>query len=102
MQFFELIRLNKFIVVYHLLSRNVASNNHISTPNAEFKYTIYTVGDYGSFDGSRWSGIVGELVENRADLAVAPLTITAEREQVVDFTKPFMTFGAGSALCNAY
>ena len=50
--------------------------------------------DYGSFDGSRWSGIVGELVENRADLAVAPLTITAEREQVVDFTKPFMTFGA--------
>ena len=28
-----------------------------------------------------------------ADIAVAPLTINYEREQVIDFTKPFMTFG---------
>ena len=26
-------------------------------------------------------------------MAVAPLTINYEREQVIDFTKPFMTFG---------
>lgn len=66
--------------------------------SADFRYTIHTVSDYGTFDGTRWSGIVGELTENRADLAVAPLTITAEREQVVDFTKPFMTFGKTFAL----
>ncbi|XP_014671617.1 PREDICTED: LOW QUALITY PROTEIN: glutamate receptor ionotropic, kainate 3-like [Priapulus caudatus] len=29
----------------------------------------------------------------KADLAVAPLTITAQREDDVDFTKPFMTLG---------
>lgn len=29
----------------------------------------------------------------KADLAVAPLTINYDREQVIDFTKPFMTFG---------
>ena len=28
-----------------------------------------------------------------ADLAIAPLTITAERERVVDFSKPFMNVG---------
>ena len=28
-----------------------------------------------------------------ADLAVAPLTITASREKVVDFSKPFMSLG---------
>lgn len=28
-----------------------------------------------------------------ADMVVAPLTITAEREQVVDFTKPYMSIG---------
>lgn len=29
----------------------------------------------------------------RADLAVAPLTITYMREKVIDFTKPFMNTG---------
>jgi len=29
----------------------------------------------------------------KADLAVAALTITAEREKVIDFSKPFMTLG---------
>ena len=28
-----------------------------------------------------------------ADLAIAPLTITAEREEVIDFSKPFMSLG---------
>ncbi|KAB7497732.1 Glutamate receptor ionotropic, kainate 1, partial [Armadillidium nasatum] len=28
-----------------------------------------------------------------ADIAVAPLTITSDREEVIDFTKPFMTVG---------
>lgn len=32
-------------------------------------------------------------VFQKADLAVAALTITAEREKVIDFSKPFMTLG---------
>jgi len=28
-----------------------------------------------------------------ADIAIAPLTITSDRERVVDFTKPFMNLG---------
>jgi ABC-type amino acid transport substrate-binding protein len=28
-----------------------------------------------------------------ADLAIAPLTITSTREQVIDFSKPFMSLG---------
>lgn len=28
-----------------------------------------------------------------ADIAIAPMTITAERERVIDFTKPFMSLG---------
>ena len=28
-----------------------------------------------------------------ADLAIAPLTITAERERYIDFSKPFMSLG---------
>lgn len=37
----------------------------------------------------RWTGLIGELVEERADLIAAPLTINPERAQVMDFSKPF-------------
>lgn len=37
--------------------------------------------------------MIRELLEQRADLAIADLTITFEREQAVDFTTPFMNLG---------
>ncbi|CAG10116.1 unnamed protein product, partial [Tetraodon nigroviridis] len=40
-----------------------------------------------------WNGMVGELVYGKADVAVAPLTITLVREEVIDFSKPFMSLG---------
>ncbi|CAF0954909.1 unnamed protein product, partial [Didymodactylos carnosus] len=40
-----------------------------------------------------WNGMIGELVRHEADLAIAPLTITSQRESVVDFSKPFMNLG---------
>ena len=33
------------------------------------------------------------LFYKEADLAIAPLTITALRERVIDFSKPFMSLG---------
>ncbi|XP_042151772.1 glutamate receptor ionotropic, kainate 4 [Oncorhynchus tshawytscha] len=62
----------------------------------KFKYCINLVGDgvYGvSGTNGTWTGMVGELISRKADLAVAGLTITAEREKVIDFSKPFMTLG---------
>ncbi|XP_057677029.1 glutamate receptor 1-like isoform X2 [Corythoichthys intestinalis] len=62
-----------------------------------FAYRLELVGDgkYGSRDPvtKMWNGMVGELVYGKADVAVAPLTITLVREQVIDFTKPFMSLG---------
>jgi ABC-type amino acid transport substrate-binding protein len=40
-----------------------------------------------------WTGMIGELVRHEVDLAIAPLTITSERESVVDFSKPWMNLG---------
>ncbi|XP_063310987.1 glutamate receptor ionotropic, kainate 3 [Pelobates fuscus] len=61
-----------------------------------FDYDIRLVEDgrYGSQDEKgQWNGLVKELIDHKADLAVAPLTITHIREKVIDFTKPFMTLG---------
>ncbi|XP_029830832.2 glutamate receptor ionotropic, kainate 2 [Ixodes scapularis] len=43
----------------------------------------------------RWTGLIGELVEGKVDMAAAPLTMTSKRSTVVEFTVPFMTLGIG-------
>ena len=60
-----------------------------------FNYTIRLVedGTYGSFIDGKWNGIVSELIDKKADLAVAGLTISYQREQAIDFTKPFLNLG---------
>ena len=37
--------------------------------------------------------MVGELVRNEADMAIAPLTISAARERAIVFSMPFMNTG---------
>ncbi|XP_013149588.1 PREDICTED: glutamate receptor 1-like [Papilio polytes] len=65
----------------------------------EINYELRTVkdGKYGKENTRRaggWDGMVGELIRKEADLAIAPLTVTPEREGVVDFSKPFLSFDA--------
>lgn len=44
------------------------------------------------FSGN-WNGLIGEVMAHNASLSLAPLTINADRERVIDFTKPFLTRG---------
>ncbi|XP_049845015.1 glutamate receptor ionotropic, kainate 2 isoform X4 [Schistocerca gregaria] len=62
-----------------------------------FNYTFKLVPDgrYGSYNSEtkEWDGMMKELLDQKADLAIADLTITYDREQAVDFTMPFMNLG---------
>lgn len=59
-----------------------------------YEVKLVTDGKYGAQnDKGEWNGMVRELIDHIADLAVAPLTITYVREKVIDFSKPFMTLG---------
>ncbi|XP_034399267.1 glutamate receptor 1a [Cyclopterus lumpus] len=61
----------------------------------QYKLKVVSDGKYGASDPETkmWNGMVGELVYGKADVAVAPLTITLVREEVIDFSKPFMSLG---------
>ncbi|XP_040031506.1 glutamate receptor 1a isoform X1 [Gasterosteus aculeatus] len=61
----------------------------------QYKLKVVSDGKYGARDPETkmWNGMVGELVYGKADVAVAPLTITLVREEVIDFSKPFMSLG---------
>ncbi|XP_053978309.1 glutamate receptor ionotropic, kainate 2-like isoform X2 [Hylaeus volcanicus] len=62
-----------------------------------FTYRIELVPDgrYGVYDyeTGEWNGIVRQLMDKKADLAVGSMTINYARESVIDFTKPFMNLG---------
>ncbi|XP_063750273.1 glutamate receptor ionotropic, delta-1-like isoform X1 [Eleginops maclovinus] len=66
-----------------------------------FKYEIYQVSDskYGSqLPNGSWNGMIGDLINKRADLAVSAITITPERENVVDFSKRYLDYSVGILL----
>ena len=52
-------------------------------------------GFFGSYANRTWNGMIGELVNGKADIAVATLTSTSKRSTVVDFGDAFLhvTFG---------
>ncbi|KAM4630042.1 glutamate receptor ionotropic, kainate 5-like [Polymixia lowei] len=59
-----------------------------------FKIKLVDDGLYGAPEpNGSWTGMVGELINRKAELAVAGFTITSEREKVIDFSKPFMSLG---------
>ncbi|KAL1116158.1 hypothetical protein AAG570_005653 [Ranatra chinensis] len=57
-----------------------------------FEYEIYLAPDgaFGNMDeNGQWNGVIKELIEKRADIALGSLSVMAERENVVDFTVPY-------------
>ncbi|XP_044754101.1 glutamate receptor ionotropic, kainate 2-like isoform X2 [Coccinella septempunctata] len=66
---------------------------------AGFRYTFELVADNqpGTYDRmlGRWNGLIGEITEHRAHMAISDLAMTAQRQQVVDFSSPFMNLGIG-------
>lgn len=65
-----------------------------------FDYELYEVADhkFGAPDPSNnqsWNGMIGDIMSGKADLALAAMTITPEREKVVDFSKRFMDYAVG-------
>ncbi|CAF0902440.1 unnamed protein product [Adineta steineri] len=65
--------------------------------NLSFVFTLHLVADnkYGSYEKEkddkhkRWDGMIGELLNYEADMIIAPLTISPERAEDIEFTKPF-------------
>nr|XP_020464744.1 glutamate receptor ionotropic, NMDA 3B [Monopterus albus] len=63
----------------------------------DFEFDLYIVGDgkYGAWKGGRWTGLVGDLLNGLADMAVTSFSINSARSQVIDFTSPFFSTSLG-------
>ncbi|XP_072745109.1 glutamate receptor ionotropic, kainate 2 isoform X2 [Anoplolepis gracilipes] len=60
-----------------------------------FNYTLQVESSTGAKNNrtGKWSGMLGKIINDEADLAITDLTITSQREEAVDFTNPFMNLG---------
>lgn len=58
-----------------------------------FNYTREATIAYGFKQEGEWNGMIGKLVSGEADVAIADLSVTAARDEVVDFTTPFIQTG---------
>ncbi|BFZ10882.1 hypothetical protein BsWGS_13921 [Bradybaena similaris] len=58
-----------------------------------FTYKFKQAADrkYGSPMPGGWTGVIGDVLSGKADIGGAALTITPEREDVIDFTKSYMS-----------
>ena len=64
--------------------------------NSLFSNVQVKDGKYGSVVDSAtntWNGMINEVLTDEADLALAILTVTEQRSQVVDFTDYFWPAG---------
>nr|XP_018899314.1 PREDICTED: glutamate [NMDA] receptor subunit 1 isoform X2 [Bemisia tabaci] len=67
------------------------------TINFTYNLALSPDGQFGSYlikntsvgGKKEWTGLIGELVAERADMIVAPLTINPERAEFIEFSKPF-------------
>ncbi|XP_030635891.1 LOW QUALITY PROTEIN: glutamate receptor, ionotropic, N-methyl D-aspartate 2B, b [Chanos chanos] len=63
--------------------------------SVKFTYDLYLVtnGKHGKKINGTWNGMVGEVVQKNAHMAVGSLTINEERSEVIDFSVPFIETG---------
>ena len=55
----------------------------------KFDYEIVASQHYGAKINGTWNGVVGNLISGEIDISVATLTMTTEREEVIDFVAPY-------------
>ncbi|XP_074109822.1 uncharacterized protein LOC141534389 isoform X1 [Cotesia typhae] len=62
-----------------------------------FRFDLYIAPDglFGRKNGlnGTWNGVIGELLHGRAQLAFAPISVSARRAEVIDFTIPYYFSG---------
>ena len=65
-----------------------------------FEYTINESVDahYGVEADGKWTGLIGALQRNEADMALQTISVTEDRSKVVDFTAPYMMSGISAMM----
>ncbi|XP_067128717.1 glutamate receptor ionotropic, kainate 2-like [Centruroides vittatus] len=61
----------------------------------DFEFKLHETKQYGNKneETKEWNGLVRQLMDKKIDLALAPLTISWKRQEVISFTAPYYDLG---------
>ena len=62
----------------------------VSDLNMDVYIYIVEDGKYGALHNGEWDGLVADLVNNKADVVIAGLTVTKQRSNFIDFSVPYL------------
>ncbi|GFT69889.1 glutamate receptor subunit 1 [Nephila pilipes] len=63
--------------------------------DVEYEFSIPTDGEFGlKKSNGNWTGLIGMIQREEADMTLGFLSITDQRLEVVDFTKSYMVYGS--------
>ena len=62
----------------------------VSDLNMEMEMYVVEDGKYGRLHNGEWDGLMADLVNNKADIIIAGLSITNERSNFIDFTLSYI------------
>ena len=60
-------------------------------PRFDYELSLASDGKYGrgGDENGNWEGMMGDIVDNAADIGIGAVHVTAKRQMAVDFTVPF-------------
>ena len=62
--------------------------------NGPGRYNPYHHFQYGGeVSPGNWNGMIGEVLDGRADFCIADISVTSKRASVVKFTMPWLNLG---------
>jgi ABC-type amino acid transport substrate-binding protein len=68
------------------------ATSEFSGEEIRHRFHLVSDGKYGMPDANgRWDGMIGEVINGQADVAVAAITVNKARREVVYFSHPFMS-----------
>merc|ERR1719495_922533 len=61
----------------------------------KYKFQLEPTNSNGVLRNGKWTGMIGQLRSQQADMAAIDMSITSLRQKAADFTMPFMNTGVG-------
>lgn len=61
------------------------TNHLIDYVNATVRYSIVNTWGYQNSDTGYWTGMIGELVRNEADIGASPAFVTVDRVAIIEY-----------------
>lgn len=79
--------------LFNLVAQEITANGYVNNQTIVVEWHPAADGKYGSLVNGSWNGMVGEIVNNTADVIASYFAVDESRQQVLAFSTPYFASG---------